>query len=40
MNLGLPEAFVPHGNADEIYDTIGLSPEKIAMRVKDCKLER
>ena len=33
-NLGLPEEFIPHGNSDEIYDSIGLSPIKIAEKIK------
>ena len=33
-NIGLPQKFIPHGNADEIYDSIGLSPLKIAERIK------
>ncbi len=33
-NIGLPQKFIPHGNADEIYDSIGLSPLKIAEKIK------
>ena len=33
-NLGLPEEFIPHGNSDEIYDSIELSPIKIAEKIK------
>ena len=33
-NLGLPEKFIPHGNADEIYNSVELSPIKIAEKIK------
>ncbi|HSQ88445.1 1-deoxy-D-xylulose-5-phosphate synthase [Romboutsia sp.] len=33
-NIALPEEFVSHGNADEIYEDIGLSPSKIADKIK------
>ncbi|MPM77068.1 1-deoxy-D-xylulose-5-phosphate synthase [bioreactor metagenome] len=35
VNMGLPEQYVPHGSADEIYDSIGLSPNKIAQKIKN-----
>lgn len=34
VNIGLPEEFVPHGNADDVYDSINLSPSKIADKIK------
>ncbi|MGL4914269.1 MAG: 1-deoxy-D-xylulose-5-phosphate synthase [Romboutsia sp.] len=34
-NIALPEDFVPHGNADEIYENVGLSPSKIAQTIKN-----
>lgn len=34
VNIGLPEEFVPHGNADDIYESINLSPSKIADKIK------
>jgi len=33
-NIGLPEEFIPHGNADEIYNSVGLSSIKIAEKIK------
>ena len=33
-NIALPEEFIPHGNADDIYDSVGLSPSKIADKIK------
>ena len=33
-NIALPEEFIPHGSADEIYNSIGLSPIKIAEKIK------
>lgn len=33
-NIALPEEFVSHGNADEIYESVGLSPSKIADKIK------
>ncbi|MBQ6631139.1 MAG: 1-deoxy-D-xylulose-5-phosphate synthase [Romboutsia sp.] len=33
-NIALPEEFIPHGNADEIYESVGLSPSKIADKIK------
>lgn len=33
-NIALPEEFIPHGNSDEIYESIGLSPSKIADKIK------
>ncbi|MEG1870868.1 MAG: 1-deoxy-D-xylulose-5-phosphate synthase [Romboutsia sp.] len=34
VNIGLPEEFVPHGNVDDIYESIDLSPNKIADKIK------
>ena len=33
-NLGLPEEFIPHGNPDKIYDSVGLSSIKIAEKIR------
>ena len=33
-NIALPEEFIPHGNSDEIYESVGLSPSKIADKIK------
>nr|WP_317332408.1 1-deoxy-D-xylulose-5-phosphate synthase [uncultured Romboutsia sp.] len=33
-NIALPEGFVPHGSVDEIYNSLGLSPIKIADKIK------
>ncbi|RDY24839.1 1-deoxy-D-xylulose-5-phosphate synthase [Romboutsia maritimum] len=33
-NIGLPETFIPHGSPNEIYDSIGLSPNCIADKIK------
>ena len=33
-NIALPEEFVPHGSAEEIYESVGLSPNKIADKIK------
>ena len=34
-NIAIPEEFVPHGNADELYESVGLSPRKIAQIIKN-----
>lgn len=39
-NIAISEEFVPHGSIEEIYDSIGLSPNKIADRIRSYKLER
>ena len=33
-NIALPEEFIPHGSTDEIYNSFGLSPMKIAEKIK------
>lgn len=33
-NIALPEEFIPHGNPEEIYESVGMSPEKIAEKIK------
>ena len=33
-NIALPEEFIPHGSMDEIYNSFGLSPMKIAEKIK------
>ncbi len=35
LNLGIKEEFIEHGSVDEIYDMIGLSPEKISESIKN-----
>lgn len=40
INIALPEEFIPHGSVDEIYNSVGLSPIKIAEKIKVYKLER
>lgn len=34
LNLGIPETFVEHGSHKELMDELGLSPGKIAQRIK------
>ncbi len=34
INIALPEEFIPHGSVDEIYNSVGLSPIKIAEKIK------
>lgn len=38
INMGIDEQFVQHGNADELYKILGLSPESIAVKIKNFKL--
>lgn len=33
-NIALPQEFIPHGNVDEIYMSVGLSPIGIAEKIK------
>ncbi|MEF9991103.1 MAG: 1-deoxy-D-xylulose-5-phosphate synthase [Romboutsia sp.] len=33
-NIGLPEEFVEHGNVEQIYESVGLSPIAIADKIK------
>ena len=30
LNIGMPDAFVPHGTVEELWQMLGLTPEKIA----------
>ncbi|MGI6705484.1 MAG: 1-deoxy-D-xylulose-5-phosphate synthase [Clostridia bacterium] len=34
MNLGIPDQFVPHGKVDILFDEMGLSPSRLATRIK------
>ncbi|KPI54343.1 1-deoxy-D-xylulose-5-phosphate synthase [Clostridioides difficile] len=34
LNIAIPEEFIKHGNADELYDFVGLSPKGIADKIK------
>ena len=34
-NIGIPDKFVEHGNVDELFETIGMSDEQIANRIKN-----
>ena len=34
-NIGIPDKFVEHGNVDELFETIGMSDEQIAQRIKN-----
>ena len=34
VNIGLPDKFVQHGNAEDIYEYVGLSPKDIADKIK------
>ena len=34
-NIGIPDRYVEHGNVDELFETIGLSDEQIANRIKN-----
>ena len=34
-NIGLPEIYVEHGNVDELYESVDLSPKCIAKTIKD-----
>lgn len=34
-NIGIPDKFVEHGNIDELFETIGMSDEQIAQRIKN-----
>ena len=33
-NIGIPDKFVEHGSVDELFETIGMSNEQIANRIK------
>lgn len=33
LNLGYNNTFIPHGSVEQLYDTYGLSPEKIVNRI-------
>ncbi len=34
VNLGIPDQFIEHGNVDLLYDSLDLSPQKIANKIK------
>ncbi|MBA2727452.1 MAG: 1-deoxy-D-xylulose-5-phosphate synthase, partial [Parachlamydiaceae bacterium] len=34
LNFGIPETFIEHGNTNQLLDEIGLSPAKIAERIR------
>ena len=34
INMGLPDEFVQHGNSEDIYEYVGLSPKGIADKIK------
>ena len=34
VNIGLPDKFVQHGNSEDIYEYVGLSPKGIADKIK------
>ena len=34
-NIGIPDKYVEHGNVDELFETIGMSDEQIANRIKN-----
>jgi 1-deoxy-D-xylulose-5-phosphate synthase len=33
-NLGISEEFIEHGNSDELYESVGLSPSAISQKIK------
>ncbi|MCC0637251.1 MULTISPECIES: 1-deoxy-D-xylulose-5-phosphate synthase [unclassified Clostridioides] len=35
LNIAIPEEFIKHGNADELYNFVGLSPKCIADKVRE-----
>ncbi len=35
LRIGLPDKFIPHGNASLLRDELGLTPEKIAKQIAD-----
>lgn len=35
LNLGIPETYVEHGSHKELMNELGLSPEKVALRIKN-----
>lgn len=34
-NIGIPDKYVEHGNVDQLFETIGMSDEQIANRIKN-----
>ncbi len=34
MNLGIPDGFISHGKVDILFDELGLSPSRLAKRIK------
>ncbi|WP_272868503.1 transketolase C-terminal domain-containing protein, partial [Clostridioides difficile] len=39
INIAIPEEFVKHGNIDELYDFVGLSPKSIADKIRKLVIE-
>ncbi|MCC0683739.1 1-deoxy-D-xylulose-5-phosphate synthase [Clostridioides sp. ZZV14-6345] len=39
LNIAIPEEFIKHGNADELYDFVGLSPKSIADKIRKLVIE-
>lgn len=39
LNIAIPEEFVKHGNVDELYDFVGLSPKSIANKIRKLIIE-
>ena len=39
-NIGISDKFINQGNIDKLYDEVGLSPEGIASKIKECSIER
>ncbi|AJP10899.1 TPA: 1-deoxy-D-xylulose-5-phosphate synthase [Clostridioides difficile] len=39
LNIAIPEEFVKHGNIDELYDFVGLSPKSIADKIRKLVIE-
>ncbi|MCC0672911.1 1-deoxy-D-xylulose-5-phosphate synthase [Clostridioides sp. ES-S-0145-01] len=35
LNIAIPEEFIKHGNADELYNFVGLSPKCIADKIRE-----
>jgi 1-deoxy-D-xylulose-5-phosphate synthase len=35
IRLGIPDAFIEHGEPHELYDEIGISPEKIRLKIQE-----
>ncbi len=35
LRLGIPDRFIEHGNTELLYESIGLSVDQIAKRIKE-----